>query len=677
MVGLRRRARLALILVLATAALLHADPPANLVGVCPEVFHTFIGGNDDLQRVVDRDARKFVDSRREEMLRRSASLNRAIAADTRAGKPMRVNVLAIGAGPHSGVFLANYQDSNPGAKVLVVDASDGRFGTFDGVRGFRVNTREYPGKSGNTFPGVPIQPRDLNTASHEFVGAQNFGDVTVLAHAHVGGNVAFGNKVVRVTENPKNPNDPSGYKDGARYRVEMENGNVVVTDKIFAATGLGDPKAEVKHAPSQEIIRREMESNAERIAGNPRFGPRVSVVDGFLRLQEEDVAAGRDPMARYEGGTIAVVGAGDGGNIAVEGALRLTRSLNPKGLPAANDVVWIGQKAKDGDEFWGNMKPGKRARYGDIRHGYDDGKLKSAPGRLTTIREIEQGGKKRFELVYQQFDEGGKPVAGTENKVVADHVVFAVGYDNRVLDPFKSLKVSDGAGDVDLSVVTADTTDFTGNPKLAAESPVAGQVTVDGQPHDIFVAGNAASDRGNDKRFKPTDANWKDAVGGYLDILLMRTAALGRHLGAADARRGGVPPKPQLEAGAARTSSVVPLKASSLRLYDNVTATSLALREATAKVLSRFRYPPNQNIRIELRRTSQPGEFDMVVEGLNFSGANQLRNALAGPDAEAMRFLLYDYFQYGGHGLSVHVAARSDGTPTLEGMKTELIPEPR
>jgi hypothetical protein len=649
---------------------------ANQGGACALLLDVLGYGSPEaqarLQERIAADARKYVEAKRDAMLRRSAQLNRAMAEGTRAGRPMRVDVLAFGAGPHSGVFLSNLTMANPNLRVLAVDASDGRFGTFDNVRGFRVNTREQPANSGNTFPGVPIQPRDLNARGAEFVDARNFGDVTVLAHSFAGGQVAFGNRVSKVTENPRDPNDPSGYRDGGRYRVEMENGNVVVTDAIFAATGLGDPKALVADGPSQEIVRRELDQ-FDSYAATSVKGPRVSVVDNFLRLQDEDVSAGRDPMARYEGGVIAVIGAGDGGNIAVEGALRLTDSLNPRGLSASNPIVWIGQKATTGDEFVNAMKPGKQARYGAIRKGFDTNMVQPAPGRLVGVREIDENGRKRFELTYEQFDPEGRPIPGTRVATKADHVVFATGYENRVMEPFRGLVAPNGAGNIDLRVVAEDTRDFTNNIRLAGEAPVAGQVTVDGTPHAIYIGGNAAADRPGDRRLQPTESDWQWATGGYLDILLGRTAALGRSLGPTLGPRNQPPPAQRFTrlqgSATTRINGTLPLPSRGLSLFDNLTGTTLALREEAAHLLAAFRYPPKSPVIITIGKGVNPGDAVISVEGLTPDSARALETAFAADSAQQTRRLLRDYFEHGGGSFTINLVARSDGSPQLEVME--------
>jgi len=650
----------------ARADFVHPHPGAG--GLCDQAVQILGTGESSYSEAevarISRDAERYVDGVRTEIGEKSNELNEQLRTATAQGKPLQVDVLYIGAGPHNAVAASAQRSRNPGLRMLTAEAGD-RMGVFDTIRGFRVNTQEKPNESGNTVPGVPIQPRDLNPRGARFVDAKNFGDVTALAHYYADSNIAFGNRAVKVEE------APPGEKWPAKYLVTMANGNKVYTDQIVASTGLGTPRARVAHEPSQTIIDREMAKNEAGLS-NSRYVPRMTVVDDFLRMAETDVAAGRNPNARF-GNRIAVIGGGDGGNIAVEGALGLTARLNPRGLPPQVKVTWIGQKAKDKTQFLDSLKSDrKKERYGSIGDMLDKKHVVAESGRLIKVDELTgPGGKPYFKLTYADVDAQGNPIPGTQRSSDFDQVVFATGYDNQVLDLFTGLKKGEGE-DIDFSVLKADTSDFTTNPGLQHEAPVGGQVRVGGRDQNIYVFGNAAVLPG-DRRIEPTDANHNAAVGGYLDILLARTAAGARRI---------TPPPPPTEVGALppripaaasarpgyRSPRPVPIGDLGPVRHDNPTAALFELKVRAAKVLEQMELPPGKEFTVESYR-STTGAVILEFQGFDSLTQDRLWERMnKAPDGIRLREALRDYYSMQGSGLRIRVSPRADGSNRVETM---------
>ena len=562
------------------------------------------------------EAREYVAERQKGMMKRGKAKLAAIKASMAKGKSTKVDVVAIGAGPHTGMALSGLRGVAPRLRALVFEASD-KNGVFNQLGGFDVNTVEEADASGNTIAASPVQVKHFNFFGYRFVPAEVFGFTTVLSHLFSNSTVIYGERVVKVTERPSGENWPG------RYRVESSSGAVVYTDHIIIGVGMGTPSYRISDAESAELVRAELAKNASHQA-DPNYEAGILSVDEYLAIQfkrryrkgsTDSSSTGVSGNEHESEKTYAVIGAGDGGAIAVEGALGLNMTLNPKGLAYKTKVFWMGQKAKTGDEYYEALpSENRKKRYGRARVGYDQNRLFGLE-RAQKIERVVENGVNRFKVYYGPTE--GGPYTGFK---VVDHVIFATGYESLIPTLLKGMTGGDGK-QVGYSLIKQSLDGYTRYPELAHESPVGLQVSVGGKEQQIYAIGNSADIKGTGYELTHDELNI--AVGGYLDLLGARSAALGAWL----AKGFKTQPKIVLKAGSSVASKSVNLP--QVAPVTSEIEASCDLRVQMASALLQYQFPSNSAVKVDVFKMSDLSHLKVSVSGLQPLSADEIIQRLS------------------------------------------------
>ena len=449
---------------------------------------------------------------------------------TQSGRPEVFDMVTVGGGPHAAMAMAGAREANASLRTLSFEAKSGP-GVFAQMGDtFNINTRA----GGSNFSGSPLRTTDVETpqAGSNFPSAQALGDATYASHYAAGNPVVFNQKIVSITEAPTNSNWP------ARYKLRTADGTEVYSNNVLIATGLGRPKLGIQvralpaNAPAAQAVRHQrLERAAEQTnrlvekvrkeTGTGGF-PTLGSMDEMMEFIAAELKAGRkNPIAAMAGEEIAVIGAKDGGRIAVQALSGSSAALNTR-TGAAHSVakiIFVGEKSKTGQEYLQSLsRPGIDARiaerYAPIAEQIDNGRVQTSSGYLDNIEEIWVDGKRKFRITQNL----GTP---EETARLVDRVIFTRGYDSEVPAVLGDL------GDAQLRPTELDVTPDARYPSMMGQQHVADQVVVNGRPTGIYNIGNSSS-------VAPTNQQWLEADlasgGGFIDLLGDRSRAFGRSL---------------------------------------------------------------------------------------------------------------------------------------------------
>lgn len=330
------------------------------------------------------------------------SLNEELTrAARRAAKVLRrhpgtpsVDVVLVGGGIHAGIVAAAVSRQAPGLKVVTIESGP-RLGRVFSQSGplFRINSPELGSMSANILPGAPLQLADLTSA--RFANADTLGSVVVMNHYASGAVPLLKEKVVEVR--------PSA--GGAVVRTS--SGLELKARAVVLATGLGQPNLPCGDPATQQLVHGE----AWKPVGLEQ-APSLEFFDAALRRAAAVVRAGGDPLAPYRGKSLAVVGAGDAGNVWVE----LLAGAAPRSAYGTGEVGvdgpihWVRQQATDHASFVARTKKRYHKPFEAL---WAAGRFQPHPERLGTVARA--GDRYRVRL------EGG-------GSLVVDHVLFCTGY---------------------------------------------------------------------------------------------------------------------------------------------------------------------------------------------------------------------------------------------------------
>lgn len=555
---------------------------------------------------------------------------------TASGEPYVVDDLGIGAGPLNAVAFANLRATDPRGRRLILEGSD-TLGTFDKLPDFTANTVELPGDSQNVLPGLPVQPRDMNPSGSKFVNSSLFGDATVMGYHYSEANVAFNQKVVRITEQGPDQRWP------ARYRVETASGLVVYAKRIFVGTGMGEPAAKVKDAASQVLIQGEKhELDLAVLANSSEYAPGLVTVDDFLQLASRDVRAARSALARYgEGKKFAVVGGFDGGRIGVERLLEEAKT--------GPQILWVGLPSMTLNAFRASLGE----RYGPIADHWN--RFQFGLGHVTKVEKIVTpvvGGEPRVQwrLTY------GNPDQSLHREVV-DHVIFATGYQNGVHGLFEGLRKGSGEGSVEpieLSPIVMDRSDYTTVPYKDPTTVVGARVKVGDRGHDIFVLGRATG----------ISQSSEEQERGFLGTAGPAVAALASGLGKQSAKGGHRLPEELRGDPSGKNPFSTRVTKTKVALHPSAELTLLDLKIHLGQSFDRFLLPPSATLGLEIKR--EGGQLTFLFQGLETESAAILHRQMAGD--EGLLRLVNDAFEQGRERLMISLPTRRSGAPKLEEM---------
>ena len=318
-----------------------------------------------------------------------------------------VDVVVVGGGIHSAIFNSTMSHAFPEARVLTLEGSDTLIKTFTGAGPvFRINSPELGTATANLIAEAPLQLAQISPA--KFANAELLGQVALFALFHSTTNFLLSAKVAAITP------------DGDRYIVKLEEGLTVYARHVVVATGLGIPSLKSDDQETMRIVRAE----ASRTVDLGKEVPDIQFFDDAIAKAKLSLDMGLAPLDSYAGKRVAVVGAGDAGNVWVEFLLghappEVYARAKVQTGPAHS--IWLGQKAKTIDEWKAANKP----RYYETLQGmYQDPRIEMTGARLESIRYAAGEDAKKGKFVITANGDNGAET------IYADKIVMSTGYQN-------------------------------------------------------------------------------------------------------------------------------------------------------------------------------------------------------------------------------------------------------
>lgn len=575
-------------------------------------------------------------------------------------EPKVYDVIAIGAGPNNGVAVSVLKETNPDLSVLVIESTES-MGTFNKIKGFDINTPEFIGNSGNTFPGSPVQLRDFNVNDASFASAEDLGNLTVSTYKSADADMIFNNAVVKWEKEPT----PGAWP--AKYKIETSEGVVVYANAGIAGIGFGPPITRLKDPASIELVTKyEDELKVINLDKDRKFIPKVTSVDDFLTIATKDARAGVGAVSRYQGKKVLVIGSGDGGNIAVEATAGLNKTLNPKNADTGIETIWLGSETPTGSSFLESLSTRKKLRYYRIAEGLDNGKIKSVNGYLSRVEEfVNEAGEKQFKAYYTS--KSGEVIG---EPLIVDNLVFATGYPNNhsTLTPIFSTiaeQQNTTRDKIVFETLNGKVDDFTRYDEFKkVDTEITKQLSINGQKEDVYAVGVFA-------KTDVSDAEWKVPTGGFLDITAPKSAATGQLI--------AQKLTPQKITKAQMTKLLTPAPGQKLEIIKrplrpttpapvlpNTQVADLHTKIELGKTLRSFKGKPNSNFKISITKGSS-GNYVYNVSDLDKKAAEEVARALSN-NAELTRGI-DGQFTLGRTMIDIEIATRSTGTLNFESMK--------
>ena len=621
-----------------------------------ENYNKTLSASDEVSKASIRD---YMNASYDEMLEDAAKTERAIK---NSSEPVVYDAVAIGAGPNTSVAVAALKETNPGLKVLVIESTDD-LGTFHRVKGFDINSAEFIGDSGNTFPSSPVQLRDFNINNASYATAEELGHVTQGAMKAADVDMIVNNTLVKWTKEPT----PGAWP--AKYKIETNKGNVVYTNAGMVTQGLGTPVNRLRDANSIKLVSKyEEEAKVIDLAKNPKYVPRFQDVEEFIETAVKDQKLGRQAVDRYQGKKILLVGDGDGGSIGAETAAGLNKQLNPTGANTGVDVVWMGQPAKSGEEFVTSLKKPKVPRYSRIGGAIDDGRISTVNGYLQRVEEfVTEAGEKKFKAFYTT--KKGEAIA---EPVVIDNIVFATGYthSHSTAAPIFANMAKNGnqaADEVIFKPLMGRANEYTRYERLKTKSDyeINKQLVVNDTKEDIYLMGMASKTPISKRKMR-------EATGGFLDITGPRAAATGKivaqSLSPQRLSQADVHTLLNVSNGEPLQMIKRPVRPSAegnLILKDGNVA-DIHTKIELGKVLRGLKAQPNSSFYINV--TPGPsGEYVFRVAGLDQKSSDAIIETLL--KNEKLTHGFNEQFRLGRNQLNIEVPTRESGQMKIEDLR--------
>ncbi len=236
----------------------------------------------------------------------------------------RYDVVLVGAGIHAATFLTIVKRRRPALEVLIVERSESVCSTFARLGDSLIlnsPTSSKVGLNANVVPGHFIQLSDFDElAARTFPTAKHLHELATMMLLHADADVVF-DFDVRAIES---------CAEG--YRVSSGD-SLARGTSVVIANGMGDPRLDT--------------------FAQDRASARTMRGDEFIRTCHDDTQF----LDRLSGTTVAVVGAGDTANCAMECLLPLTyprREYSPltNVTLGPETVYWIGQPAADVRDYY-------------------------------------------------------------------------------------------------------------------------------------------------------------------------------------------------------------------------------------------------------------------------------------------------------------------------------------
>lgn len=609
--------------------------------------------------VTKADIREYMGASYDEMLANAAKTERIIQTSS---KPVVYDAVAVGAGPNTSVAVAALKETNPGLNVLVIERTDD-LGTFHRVKGFDINSAEFIGDSGNTFPSSPVQLRDFNINNASYATAEELGHVTQGALKSADVDLIINNNIVKWAKEPS----PGAWP--AKYKIETDKGNIIYTNAGMVTQGLGTPVTRLKDPSSVKIVSKyQDEAKAIDLTKDPKYVPRAQNVEEFIENAVKDQKLGRQAVARYQGKKILLVGDGDGGSIGAETAAGLNKQLNPQNLKTDVEVVWMGQPAKTGEEFVASLSKPKVPRYSRIGEAIDDGRIKPVHGYLQRVEEfVDEAGDKKFKAFYTT--KKGEPIT---EPVIVDNIVFATGYthSHATAAPIFASMAKNGnaaADEVVFKPLMGRANEYTRYEKLKTKSDyeINKQLVVNDAKEDIYLMGMASKTPISKRKMR-------EATGGFLDITGPRAAATGKIVAQNLA--------PQNLTKAQMHTLLTPVKGQTLQvikrpvrnsaegniILKNGNVADIHTKIEIGRVLKNLKSTPNTSFYVNIVPDAK-GQYVFRVNGLDQKSSEEVIKALMGNEKLTHGF--NEQFRLGRNQLNIEVPTRESGQMKIEDLR--------
>ncbi|HEX4925205.1 MAG TPA: hypothetical protein VFV50_14020 [Bdellovibrionales bacterium] len=335
---------------------------------------------------------------------------RALLAAQREGRALVQDSVIIGGGVHgtiASLFLSPRRES-----FVVLEAGETPASPVWANAGatFPLNTKV----EATNIPGSPVQMSNFSDRKHPL--SSSLYSLIVASIAASRGPVLLENAVTRVQDRFDHSAEAKDWP--ARYRIETAQGLVFYTERPVLATGLQQGKYPVKSAKAIEQI----EAERNRPLRSKEDMPTFMFFDEMTSHQRRLSRAGVPANLPVAGKTVAYIGAGASGNVAVENNRGqgpdgiYAGHPNPAGLAPAHSF-WFGQKSKSYEEFKKNNPERYHETCKDI---YERDDMTLLPSYVKDMERVEIGGALKWKLTYED--------AGIVKDVLVDFVVATSGY---------------------------------------------------------------------------------------------------------------------------------------------------------------------------------------------------------------------------------------------------------
>lgn len=590
---------------------------------------------------------KYMEAGYAKILDKAKVTEEAIRTST---KPVVYDVVSIGSGPHNGIAINAMKDVDPNLKILVIDKSQ-NLGVFHQVKGFDINTPEYLKHSGNTFPGSPTQLKDFNVDKRIYATAEELGEQTQATYRYADADIVFKNQVLTVTKAPT----PGAWP--AKWKIETNKGLVVYSKAGISAQGFGDFATRLKDAKSIEVVEKYHTAYMTKdLVKDAKYSPPISSVDDLIPAIHQDTKLGRVGVDRFDDGeTILVVGAGDGGNIAIEALTGLNKKLNPTGAVAKTKITWLSQEAKTGEEYVKTLSPRTTKRYARIGKTIDSKQVEPINGYLARIEEfIDANGNVKFKAYYTT-----KTGEAIGEPIIAKNIVFSTGYPNNQshITPIFNRMAKDPAA-IEFKPIVGDIDDYTRYPQFNQEETFTSrQLTVNGQAEDWFSVGVGG------KIPASNIEKTQIPVGGSLDVLAPKSASTGKMIAEKISTNTSSKSlvvsyeKPQNFTLKQRPSTKTQYK------FDNEAVVNIDMKLQVGKSLRGHTISPNAEIAVVVSK-NKAGLYHFEVQGLDKASSQALVTEL-GKNSD-LTHDLNSYFKMGKSNIEIKVGSRATGQLKLE-----------
>ncbi len=603
--------------------------------------------------------REFMDKNFDEMLEKSRKVEEKIRTHA---TPVVYDTVAVGAGPKNAILVGALKETNPNLNVLVIESTDS-LGTFHRVKGFDINSAEWIGDSGNSFPTSSLHLRDFNINHSAYATAEELGYATQATWQIADPDFLFKLNVTKVSKEPA----PGAWP--AKYKIETDKGTIVYARSTVVTPGLGTPINRLKDNSSiRTVSKYEKAAKAIDLAKDSAYIPKFQDVETFISNAAKDQKLGRHAVGRYRKKTTLLVGDGDGGSIGAEAALGFNKQLNPSSLPTNIQLVWMGQAAKSSQEFVNGLSQFRKARYGRIGEAIDDGRVKPIDGYLSKVEEFtNEAGEVQFRAYYTK--KNGEKIA---DPVIVDNVVFATGYthSHKSITPYFESMAKDGnlnGQELQFRPLHGKLNDFSRYEGLKTEgtAEINKQLMVNGQKEDIYLTGVGGKTPISKRKMKTV-------TGGFLDIAGARAAATGQHiahaLGTQNLTKASL--IEHLTPTKGQTLQITKVLDSGIVVNTPKEVNKISNKLELGRSFRNFRTDPNSEFFLSIFK-NEKGEMVFKVFGLDHKSGNKIVENLS-----SNRKLISGFsneLEINGNRIDIKIPARSTGTINKEGLEMRTV----